>query len=145
MSFVKQIGTAVMLTVVLLGTGPRAASGQATSGELTGRITDPAGAVIPGVTVTLRSPETGLVRTAVTNQSGDYLFALVPPGRYTVEAELAGFKKVERQDVLISVGTRQTLAFELVVGALTEVLIVSGATPLIETTRSDLGGVITPT
>ena len=89
---------------------------------------------------TLRNGETGLVRTAVTNESGEYLFVSVPPGRYTVEAELAGFKKVERPDVSISVGTRQTLALTLEVGAVTETLVVSGGAPLVETTRSDLGG-----
>ena len=144
MSFVKQFVTVLFAAALLLSSAPRA-YGQATTGELTGRVTDAASAVIPGVTVTLRSPDTGLVRTAVTNDTGEYLFLLIPPGRYTVAAELAGFKKVERPDVLINVGTRQTLSLQLEVGALSEVLVVSGATPLIETTRSDLGGVITPT
>src|SRR5688500_8893994 len=53
---------------------------QATSGELTGRILDPNGAAVPGVTVTVRSDETGLLRTATTNQAGEYLFVLLPPG-----------------------------------------------------------------
>ena len=143
MSFVKQFVTVLFAAALLLSSAPRA-YGQATTGELTGRVTDAASAVIPGVTVTLRSPDTGLVRTAVTNDTGEYFFLLIPPGRYTVAAELAGFKKVERPDVLINVGTRQTLSLQLEVGALSEVLVVSGATPLIETTRSDLGGVITP-
>ena len=142
----KQFVIGVCTLALLIGWGAQAAvSAQATTGEITGRVTDPAGAVIPGVTVTVRSEETGLVRTAVTNETGEYLFVLLPPGRYTVEGELSGFKKVERRDVLVSVGTRQTLALQLEVGNLAETLVVSGASPLIETTRSDLGGVITPT
>ena len=52
---------------------------QATTGELTGRIVDPSGNVVPGVTITVRSDETGLVRTAVTNDSGEYLFVRCRP------------------------------------------------------------------
>jgi hypothetical protein len=145
MTFVKQFITALCAVALLLGSAPSSAYAQATTGEITGRVTDSAGAVIPGVSVTVRSPDTGLVRSANTNEAGEYLFVLLPPGRYTVEAELSGFKKVERPDVLVSVGTRQTLALQLEVGSVTETLVVSGTAPLIETTRSDLGGVITPT
>jgi hypothetical protein len=144
MRYMRRLAVAVA-ALALLTAAPRAASAQATTGELTGRIVDASGDVVPGVTVTLRSEDTGLVRTVVTNQSGDYLFVLMPPGRYTVEAELAGFRKIERPGVVVSVGSRQTLPLQLEVGALTEVLIVTGQAPLIETTRSDLGGVITPT
>jgi hypothetical protein len=145
MRTIKQLITVLCAVALTLAGSAATAHAQATTGELTGRITDSAGAVVPGVTVTLSSSETGLVRSAVTNESGEYLFVSVPPGRYTVAAELAGFKKVERQDVMVGVGTRQTLAVTLEVGAVTETLVVSGGAPLIETTRSDLGGVITPT
>jgi hypothetical protein len=144
MSFVKRFVPTFVLALVL-GLLPISAHGQATTGELTGRVVDAAGAIVPGVTITLRSPTTGLLRSAVTNESGEYLFVLVPPGAYTVSAELTGFRKVERPDVLIAVGTRQTLPLRLEVGAITETMVVSGGTPpLIETTRSDISGVITP-
>lgn len=118
--------------------------GQATTGELTGRVTDAAGDVVPGVSVTMRNEDSGLARTTVTGPTGEFTFALLPPGRYTVQAELAGFKKVEQQGVVVGIGTRQMLPLQLEVGNLTEVLVVTGTAPLIETTRSDLGGVITP-
>jgi hypothetical protein len=145
MTFVKQFVTVACAVLLLISFGTKLVHAQATTGELTGRVSDAAGAVIPGVTVTVRGTDSGLVRTAVTNESGEYLFVLLPPGRYTVAAELAGFKKIERPDVMVGVGTRQTLPLQLEIGAVTEVLLVSGATPLIETTRSDIGGVITPT
>src|SRR5688572_28374288 len=145
MSILKPFVTVGCRVALLLIGCAAAAHPQATMGELTGRVNDTAGAVVPGVTVTLRSGDTGLIRTAVTNESGEYLFVSVPPGRYTVEAELPGFKKVERPDVSIGVGTRQTLPLTLEVGAVTETLVVSGGAPLVETTRSELGGVITPT
>ena len=145
MSAQRHLLAAGLAVAFFLAAAPPAATAQTTTGELTGRITDAAGATVPGVTVTIRNDDTGLVRTAVTTDSGEYLFALLPPGRYTVDAELAGFKKVERRDVVVSVGSRQTLPLQLEVGAVTETLVVTGESPLIETTRSDLGGVITPT
>ena len=145
MSARRHLLAAGLAVALFLAAAPPAATAQTTTGELTGRITDAAGATVPGVTVTIRNDDTGLVRTAVTTDSGEYLFALLPPGRYTVDAELAGFKKVERRDVVVSVGSRQTLPLQLEVGAVTETLVVTGESPLIETTRSDIGGVITPT
>ena len=136
---------AVVVAATCILAAARDVDAQATTGELTGRITDPGGAVVPGVTVTIRSADTGLVRSVVTTENGEYLFALLAPGRYTIDAELTGFKKIQRSDVVISVGSRQTLPLQLEVGALTETLVVTGVTPLVETTRSDLGGVITPT
>ena len=137
---------AITLAVVLsILSAPSPSGAQATTAELTGRVTDPEGAVVPGVTITIRNQDTGLVRTSVTNPSGEFLFVLLPPGRYSVEAELAGFRRIERRDVTLAVGTRQTLPLQLEVGAVTESMIVTGEAPLIETTRSDIGGVITPT
>ena len=143
MSSAKQFVPAFVLALAI-GLLPSSASGQATTGELTGRVVDANGAVVPGVTVTLRNQATGFLRTAATNESGEYLFVLVPPGSYTVTAELTGFRKVERPDVAIGVGSRQTLSLQLEIGAITETMVVQGGTPLIETTRSDISGVITP-
>ncbi len=141
----RRLLAALAAVAVLSTLGASSAFAQATTGELTGRIADPAGAVVPGVTVTLRNLETGLVRTGVTNEGGEYLFVLLPPGRYSLTAELSGFKKLERLGLTISVGTRHTLPLQLEVGAVTEIIQVSGESSLIETTRSDISGVITPT
>jgi hypothetical protein len=144
-AWVRRLLIACLTLAAFAGVRAPETYAQATSGELTGRVVDPAGAPVPGVTVTLRSDETGLVRTANTNESGEYLFVLLPPGRYNVLAELTGFKKVERTGVTIAIGTRSTLPMQLEVGGVTETVTVSGETSLIETTRSDIGGVITPT
>ena len=125
--------------------GATTAFAQAVTGEITGRVTDSAGAVVPGVTVTVLSEGTGFSRTVVTNESGDYTVALLPPGEYTVSAELSGFRKAVQENVAVNVGTRQTLPFTLQVGNVTEAVVVSGAPPLLETTRSDIAGVVTPT
>src|SRR5688572_7614003 len=116
---------------------------QATTGEITGRIEDAAGAVVPGATVTAENVDTGFARSTQSGAEGDYLITLLPPGRYTISAELQGFKRAVRESVLVSVGTRQTLLLRLEVGGVTEQVLVSGATPLIDTTRSEISGVVT--
>jgi hypothetical protein len=94
--------------------------------------------------VAARNDATGLTRTAVTNTTGDYTLTQLPPGDYTVSVELAGFKKAVRSAVPVNVGSRVTLGFDLAVGELSEAVEVTAETPLIETTKSDLSGVVTP-
>ena len=66
--------------------------------DLAGTVTDNSGAVVPGVTVTLRNLDTGLVRASVTDERGKYNFPTVPPtGRWTLTAELSGFQTVTRE------------------------------------------------
>ena len=130
-------------TVMALVLIPSLAAAQATTGEITGRVEDSAGAIVPGVTVTAENRDTGFMRSTLTNGEGDYLIALLPPGRYNVGAELQGFKRAVRENVLVSVGTRLTLHLLLEVGGVTEQVLVTATTPLIDTTRSEIAGVVT--
>jgi hypothetical protein len=134
--------TAAVAAIALLA----AARGypQNTAGEVTGRVVDSGGAAVPGATVTARSEATGLTRTATSGGGGEYTLTQLPPGPYTVTAELAGFNKAVRKGVEVNVGSRLTLGFELTVGNLTEAVEVTADAALIETTRSDLAGVVTP-
>ena len=68
----------------------------------------------------------------------------LPPGTYTVSAELVGFRKSVRKGVAVNVGTRVTLGFDLAVGNVSEQVEVSAEAALVETTRSDISGVVTP-
>jgi len=63
-----------------------------TFGEVTGRVTDPSGAVIPGASVALTNVNTNAVRNAVTAEAGAYTFTSIPPGSYRLRTELPGFK-----------------------------------------------------
>lgn len=128
----------------LVAASPGAAWAQATTGEITGRVTDSTGNVVPGTTVTARNEGTGLTRVATTNNTGDYVLAQLPPGRYTVTAELTGFRTIARTGVELNVGSRLTLPFALEVGDMSETITVSSQANIVETTRSDLGGVVTP-
>ena len=131
------------LSALLSAVAVAPASAQATTGEITGRVEDAAGSIVPAVTVTALNTETGFARSTLTNAEGTYVLTSLPPGRYTVSAELTGFKKAVRENVIVAVGTRQTLPIRLEIGAISESVAVSADAPLVETTRSELGGVVT--
>ena len=137
----KLVRALIVLYCALLLVAPAAA--QTTTGEITGRVLDSAGLGVPGVTVTATNQATGLVRPTVTAGEGDYTIPLLPPGTYTVTAELTGFKKASAADITITVGMRRSLPFELQVGTLSETVQVSADSSIIETTRSDVAGVVT--
>ena len=121
---------------------PVPALAQTTTGELTGRINDASGQIVAGATVTALHAGTGTSRTATTNAVGEFTLTLLQPGRYTVTAERTGFKKAARENVEVLVGSRQTLILQLEVGNVAETVTVSAAAPLVDTTRSDLSGVV---
>jgi len=73
---------------------PSAAAAQAVTGTLLGNITDSSGGAVPGATVTATDVDKNTSRTAVSNESGYYIFSSLPNGTYTVDAELQGFKKM---------------------------------------------------
>ena len=138
-----QVRVARLLVFLAVLTSATYAHGQATTGEVAGRVQDAGGLPVPGANVTALNPDTGFTRSAVTAADGGYVVTLLPPGRYTISAELSGFRKAVREGVVVAVGGRPTVNLDLQVGSVTEVVQVSGAAPLVDTTRSDLGGVVT--
>ena len=86
-------------------------------GTLTGRVTDQQGATVPGVTVVITNPQSGEVRTFVTDGNGQFIAPDLNPGRYTVAFELSGFSKVERADVSVHARPHFELNAEMRVGA----------------------------
>src|SRR2546428_9062486 len=138
----QHIACVCILTLSILCTSLAA---QVATGDLTGRITDTTGAVVPNSTVTARNPATGQTRTTQSNALGDYTLTQLPPGTYEVSAEFMGFSKAVRTGVEVSVGTRATLNFELMPGGITEVVEVAAPPFTIETTKSVIAGVVSPT
>jgi len=116
---------------------------QQTSGNIAGRVLDPQGAAMPGVTVTARNPETGLTRNSVSDAEGLYRISALPVGTYDLTVELQGFATLEQKGIIVSVGQTVDLNFDLKVAQVSEAVTVTGESPLIETSSSSVGGVAT--
>src|SRR5687768_103334 len=88
--------------LIVAAAGPALA--QRTTGTIVGTVTDESGAILPGVTVTLRGPTVVGVQTSVTNEAGLYRFPALPPGTYNLTFTLAGFGTLNREGVRAPVG-----------------------------------------
>lgn len=114
----------------------------AQTGEITGRVTDPAGAIAPGVTVTISQPSTGLQRVVKTNADGYYTESELLPGIYSVSIEHPGFKPVTRAGIQLDVNQNLRLDFSLEVGNVSERVLVTAQAPLLETETQSIGQVV---
>ncbi len=99
---------------------PQAMRGQNTNGSITGRLTDPSGAVISGARVTIRNLGTGEGRTLTTDASGDFTATLLLPGHYSVTAEHQGFKTAVQNDITLEVDQTVRADLTLDVGSATQ-------------------------
>jgi hypothetical protein len=116
--------------------------GQA-SGSFTGTVSDKAGAVISGATVTVTSQDTGLSREAKTDDSGHYLIPLLPVGQFTIRVVSQGFQTTEQKDARLQVDEHRELDFSLAPASVNTEVEVSGTAVAVETTNPTLGQVIT--
>lgn len=130
-----------LITFTLITTAAIAQS-QATSGNIEGRVLDPKEAAIPGATVIAINQETGLEKTATTNDEGAFSLILLPPGSYTVRASANGFAQSEIKNVAVNVGGRTSLDLSLSVGGATGTVTVSSEPPPIETTMTSIATTI---
>src|ERR1041384_2433978 len=116
---------------------------QTTNATLGGTVSDASRALIPGVMITATNTQTGIVNTAVTNETGAYQFASLQTGTYKVTAELPGFTTKTYNDVTLGVAQQVRLNFSLQVGTQTQTVDVSvAADTLIATTSSSVGAVL---
>src|SRR5687767_748189 len=132
----------ITLALALLCAFAVTANAQQTTGNITGRITDAQGAAVPGVTVTGKNDATGFVRTEVSDAEGIYRLLALPVGTYDIAAELSGFNKFERKALVVNVGQTVPVDITLVIAGVSESVVVSGNTPLMNTTSSEVGGVV---
>src|SRR5260370_25410046 len=88
----------VAMAALLLIAGAQA---QVTTADIIGRVVDASGSVVPAAKVTLVNLGTNINRTADTNDAGDYIFNLLPPGRYSVRVEKSGFKTFTVPDITV--------------------------------------------
>src|SRR5262245_35215349 len=118
------------------------AIGQRITGSIDGRVTDPSGAVLPGVEITVTNDATQQSRNTITNETGLYSVPLLPSGAYTVRISLAGFKTEVRRGIQVEVDRNARVDAQLEVGNVTDSVEVTADAPLISTDNAALGQVI---
>jgi hypothetical protein len=125
------IPTALLLTsACFVFTAKVAAQGETTS-AIVGQVNDPTNAAVPGATVTITNQETGLKRTASTDDTGQFNFPQLKPGTYSVKVEAAGFAAQENDNVVSGLGEKQTVDFTLKLAQSEQTIQISEQAPII--------------
>ncbi len=129
--------------ILFVSVGNILAQAQASTADLSGTVTDAQDAIVPGVTVTVRSPATNITRTTTSNEEGRFQVFALPPGEYEVTAEAATFKKTVISPVRLTVGQSAEINVKLEVGGQDVIVNVSGNdVALVETTNTSLANTI---
>ncbi len=131
-AYLRSMTALLLMTLVTVTT----AAAQTETATILGTVTDSQGGVLPGVTVTARNTDTGFVLTGVTDSGGRYRIAAVPPGRYEVSAQLAGFSTAVRRGLTLTLGSENVINFELALATLAEEVSVTAETPIVQTTTA---------
>ncbi len=109
---------------------------------ITGRVVDTSDAGIPAATISVRNIGTNETRAVTADAHGNYTAPFLPPGQYTMTVEAPGFARVTRSGLVLNVGQSATVNVTLEVGAITQEVTITAATPLLEASKADRGGVI---
>ena len=117
-------------------------SAQTFRGGIQGTVTDSAGASVTGADVTVKSADTGLVRTAKTDDTGNFLFSELPLGSYSVTVSHTGFGTRVLNGVTVGVSANSRADVQLNPGEVKQEVVVTAETPIIDTTGNTMGGTI---
>ena len=112
------------------------------SATLTGVVTDPANAVVPGADIRVLNMDTNQETAATTNSEGRYVFTNLRPGSYRVSAKAQGFKETVSSGIVLQINQAARLNFELIVGQLSDQVQVTESAPVLQTETASLGAVI---
>src|SRR6266571_7592909 len=133
----KPLRSMLAVFLCVLGTSVLAhAQGVGASGDISGTVTDPSGAVVPNATVTATEAEKGLKRTSLSDNRGEYHFTALPPASYEVSAQISGFQTAVYKGVIVNVGQTVVLDFHLKVSQTSEQVEVTTEPPVVETEKS---------
>lgn len=128
------------ILAALLATGLMAgvASAQVLYGSIVGNVTDPQGAALPGVSVTITNTGTGLKLDAVTDETGSYVFRNLLPGTYDLTLSAKGFKEMRQAGVIVTAGNPKRVDVALEIGAAQETVTVAADAATLKTEKADL-------
>ena len=128
----QSLGVVLAGVIALLFASPGRLLAQQ-EGGIVGAVTDPSGAILPGVTVTATSPALQLPSvTAVTDARGEYRLTPLPIGTYAVEFTLSGFQSVRREGIILTASFVAKIDMQLKLGGIAETVTVSGASPVVD-------------
>lgn len=137
---IVSIAMLVLLTAMFVVSVP---AQTASTGVITGSVRDQSGAVVAGATVTATNKGTGVLRRTTTSESGTYELAQLVPGEYTLEVSAGGFARYVQETVTVNVLQRTTVDPQMTPAGATEQVTVTGeSAPLVETTKTDVSGVV---
>jgi hypothetical protein len=127
-------------TIALLPLASMAQTG--TTARVTGTVTDPSGAVLPGATITIRDADTNATRSITTAENGDYAVTQLTPGKYNLTVEKQGFGSYQQNDIVLVIGQVAEINVQLQVGSQAQKVTVTSSAPVIQTEDSSIGSVI---
>jgi hypothetical protein len=137
------VGSFTRALLILIMMSSTALAQTTATAQMNGTVRDQAGLALPGVTITVTQTDTGLTRTAVTDETGSYVLQNLPVGPYRFEAALQGFRTYVQTGIVLQVGANPTLAVALELGQIEETVSVQGSAALVETRNPGIGQVIT--
>jgi len=120
-----------------------ACTASAQEATIVGTVTDPSGAAVPGVAVSIVNTDTGIIRQITTNDTGQYVAPDVHIGHYTVRVEATGFKPSEKNDIVLQIGDRTRVDFALEIGTATESVKVEANPIAVKSDTGEVSNVIT--
>ena len=129
------VGLLVFVLGLLPSSPVASAQGVGASADLTGTVTDPSGAVVPGASVEVREISTGKTRSTKTNAAGQFTFSGLPAADYAVLLSSPGFK-IALQDLTLRLRDRAVLSATLAIGSVTEAVEVTGASVTVVTRKA---------
>jgi hypothetical protein len=132
--------TAILRLFALLGV--IAASAWSQTAQITGTVTDASGAAVPNTQITATNTETGVSRSSVTNEAGNYLITSLFPGKYDVSASSAGFKRMKREALTLAVEQVAKLDFRMEIGETKESVTVEATAVILDAANSTIGTVV---
>ena len=137
---VRRLGP-ILLLIFLWACVSMAVWAQVTVGSITGVVSDPTGAVVPGAKVLLTDTNKGYTYTAVTNAVGRYVISDLPASNYNITVEATGFKTSTQEGIVLDVASKLAVDVHLQIGATTQSVEVTGAAPVLSHPgRSDRPG-----
>jgi hypothetical protein len=133
----------VLSVVAMLGARVSSAQTRATTGDLAGIVYDQSRAVLPGATVRTTNTDTNQVRSTTTDGLGRFAIPALPPGRYDVNVEHAGFAPQSQPAVVLELGSQVALEFTLGLASITEQVSAAAVTPIVDREQTAVAAVIT--